>query len=116
MFPIMREALSGLVEQAQFALVKSTQENFDTVEAVDATSYFLGSLQPIKPRSLLVKPEGWRRWKWYSLWTTQTLEVGDYVRDGAGLQYRVMSKNDWSQASYYEYELTQGATVGSEAP
>lgn len=115
MFPNMTEAITGFEQQAQFALVKSVQENFDTVESPKKVAYFLGSLQPITPRDLLVKPEGWRRWKWYKLWTLQRLEIGDYVQDPAELQYRVMSKNDWSQANYFEYELTQGATIGAEA-
>lgn len=116
MFPIMREALSGLVQQAQFALVKSVQDNFDVVESAAAVGYFLGSLQPIDARRLLVKPEGWRKWKWFSLWTTQEIAVGDFVRDSSGLQYRVMAKSDWSQAAYQEYQIIQSPTLGSEAP
>lgn len=116
MFPIMREALSGLVRQVQFARIKSVQEKFDDVESAEEVEYFLGSLQPLHQQNLLAKPEGWRRWKWFSLWTTQKLEVSDYVRDVDGLQYRVMSKSDWSQGAYFEYELTQGATIGAVAP
>lgn len=116
MMPIMTEALSGFVRQSQFALLKSKQEDFDTVESAAAVGYFLGSLQPLPPRKLLVKPEGWRKWKWFSLWTKQRIEVGDFVRDSSGLQYRVMGKSDWSEAAYNEYQLTQSPTLGSEAP
>lgn len=116
MLPIMTEALSGLVNQSQFAILKDTQQDGDTVEAAESVGYLLGCLQPLNPRKLLVKPEGWRRWKWFTLWTTKELEVGFYIRDDKGLQYRVMSKSDWSQAAYLEYVVTQGASMGAEAP
>lgn len=115
-FPIMSDALSGMVANIQFALLRSIQQDFDTVESAQVVRYFLGSLQPLNPRKLLVKPEGWRKWKYYALWTAQTLEVGDFVRDPSGLQYRIMAKSDWHEAAYYEYQIIQSPTIGSEAP
>lgn len=112
-FPNMSDALSGMVEQAQFGLVKSEQQDFDTVESAGVVGYFLGSLQPLDPRKLIAKPEGWRKWKFFSLWTRQDMEVGDFVRDVLGLQYRVVAKSDWRQASYFEYQLAQAPTLGS---
>lgn len=115
-FPIMAEAFSGLTQQIQFAVLDSTQENFDTVESAKAISYFQASLQPLHPRKLLVKPEGERRWKWFSVWTSTDLETGTYVKDAQGLIYKVMAKSDWSQAAFHEYEVIQSATLGSGAP
>lgn len=118
MFPIMNDAFSGLVQQAQFALVRFVKQDGDTVESAEDVGFFLGSLQPLNPRKLLVKPEGWRKWKWFTLFTNtaQELAVGDFVRDARGLQYRVMGKNDWSQAAYNEYQIIQAPTLGAEAP
>ena len=47
----------------------------------------------------------------------QILEVGDFVRDLRGIQYRVMSKSDWSgNGAFNEYQLIQSPAIGSEAP
>jgi hypothetical protein len=115
MLPLMADAFSGLTQQIQFAIINSNQDNFDIVETIKTVNYFQGSLQPLHPRMLLIKPEGERRWKWWQLWTHQEIPVGNYIRDTQGLQYKVMSKSDWSQAGYQEYQIVQSATVGSNA-
>lgn len=118
MMPLMADAFSGLVQQAQFAIVKRVKQDGDVVESAEAVGYFLGSLQPLHARNLLVKPEGWRKWKWFTLFTNanQELAVGDFVRDPRGLQYRVMAKSDWGEAGFNEYQIIQSPTLGSEAP
>lgn len=116
MLPIMTEAFSGFQQQSQFALVKRTQDTFDTVESAQVIGYFLGVLEPLDARKLNVKMEGWRTWKCFTLWTKQEILAGDYVRDPRGLQYRVMAKNDWAQAAYIEYQLVQSDSLPSEAP
>lgn len=118
MLPNMSDAFSGLVQQSQFALVRYVKQDGDTVESAEAVGTFLGSLQPLHPRNLLVKPEGWRKWKWWTLFTNtnQQLAVGDFVRDPRGLQYRVMAKTDWTQAAFNEYQIVQSPDIGSEAP
>jgi len=116
MLPLMNEATDGLTQQIQFAIINSISDDGDVVETVKAVNYFQGSLQPLHPRRLLIKPEGERRWKWWQLWTRQEIPVGNYVRDVQGKQYKVMSKADWSQADYQEYEIIQSPTVGLGAP
>ncbi len=115
-FPIMAEAMDGMMIQVQFALLNKTQQNFDTIETIKKVAYFLGSLQPLHPRALLVKPEGQRQWKWWKLWTATALPVDSYVMDAQGRQYRVMSSQDWSQASYREYDCVESSTAGAMAP
>ena len=115
MMPIMTEAFGGLQSQSQFALLSAQQENFDTVESSSFVAYFLGTLQPLKPRQVLIKKEGLRKWKWFQLWTKQDIKPHDYIRDNKGIQYRVMSKHDWSQAGFYEYEIIEAASMNQEA-
>lgn len=115
MLPLMNDALGGLTDQVQLAILNKTQENFNTVETIKTVGYFLACLQPLHPRQVAVKPEGLRRWKWWSMWTKQDIPVDNYIQDQGGLQYRVMSKNDWSRAGYIEYELIESSDVGSEA-
>lgn len=118
MMPNMNDAFGGLVSMAQFARVKFVKQDGDTVESAETVATFLGSLQPLHARNLLVKPEGWRKWKWFTLFTNadQEFAVGDFVRDARGLQYRVMATSDWSQAAYREYQVVQAPTLGTEAP
>lgn len=113
MFPIMTDAFGGLTDQVQFALLNRTQENFNTVETIKVNGYFHGVMEPIHPRDLLVKPEGERTWKWSRLWTAFRMRLGDYVRDNRGIQYRVMSSQNWQ--SYVEYQLIEAPTAGSAA-
>ena len=114
----MSDAFSGLVQQAQFAIVRYVKQDGDTVESAEAVGTFLGSLQPLHPRDLNAKPEGWRKWKWFTLFTNanQELTVGDFVRDQRGIQYRVMSKSDWAaNGAFNEYQIIQAPAIGSEA-
>jgi hypothetical protein len=112
----MTDAFSGLTQQVQFAVLNKTQLNYNTIETIEAVSYFQASLQPLHPQQLAIKPEGQRMWKWYSMWCKNEIPMDNYIRDAQGLQYRVMSKSDWSQAGYIEYQIVQSSTVLSEAP
>lgn len=116
MLPIMTEALSGLTQQVQFARIKRILKGFNSVPTIQKVNTFAGSLQPIHPRRLMIKPEGERQWRWFQLWTGQQLSTGDYVQDPNGVQYKVMASSDWSQAGYFEYELIESSPAGQVAP
>ena len=62
----------------------------------------------ITTAGLLVKPEGQRGWRWWTFWTQEKLRLDWELEDSNQVRYRVMSRQDWSQAEYYEYELTEG--------
>ncbi len=68
-----------------------------------------GSIQPIPPRKLLIKPEGQRSWRWWTLWTKQPLPIDVIVVDDKGVEYRAMSISDYSRnGGFYEVELAEG--------
>ena len=62
----------------------------------------------MKPRDLLVKPEGERKFKWWVLLTDLDIAVDTVIKDQQGIQYRVMSSTDWRNAGYRQYDLTEG--------
>ena len=105
--PLVVEALWDLGLSIQFAVIGKATVDFQTVESVTDIIDFIGVLQPIPPRKLMVKPEGQRTWKWWTLYATQELELDWVISDEEKKIYRVMSKTDWSQAGYIEYELTE---------
>lgn len=106
-FPSMQEALWGLTDAIQFEIVKKTVTDYQIVESPVTVLFFQGCLQPIPPRKLLIKPEGQRSWKWWTLYSQQLLDTDWIVQDPDAKQYRVMSVTDWGNAGYFEYELTE---------
>ncbi len=108
--PNMVSTLSGFNVSARFVLVKKEIDDGDIVESskVRPPLYFQGNMMPIHPKDLLVKPEGERRFKWWTMHTTLQLQVDDEIKDKDGLIYRVMNSSDWSQSGYYTYHIVQG--------
>lgn len=109
-FPSMAAALWGISETINLAVVRKDVVDHEIVEATSDPIQFKGILQPQTARALLIKPEGQRTWKWWTLWTQYRLELDTMIQDPAGVQFRVMKVNDWHNAAFFEYELTQGPT------
>jgi hypothetical protein len=128
-FPDVSEAVWGLTEHITFVVVTRQAADFEAVEnlgdnsgygqgpygfgpygggLVDPSGIFDGSLQPLKPQSLMLKPEGQRSWRWWTLWTESFMNVGDKIVDYYGKRYKIMSTANWSGGGYYEYELVEG--------
>lgn len=107
-FPNMAEALWGTTNTIDFEIVNKTVSDHEVVEGAANIVTFQGDIQPIPPQKLTIKPEGQRRWKWYTMRTTQEMSVDYIVQDPQGKQYRVMSVTDWHSYGYFEYELVQG--------
>jgi hypothetical protein len=110
-FPGVAEAMWGLTEPTQFKVSTRTPEDYEAVETMAPPLWFDGTLQPVTTQRLLIKPEGERRWKWFQLWTQKELSLGDSVIAYDGKTYKVMSKDDWSQAGYFSYEITERENI-----
>lgn len=125
-FPLMSEAFADWTVTSTFLAVVKEVIDFRVVEtiggvpyggggygmgpyggAVDLSGVFEGVLQPLPDRRLLIKPEGQRTWKWWTLWARKALVLDDVVVDKEGLSYRIMSVKDWSNSDYFEYDLTE---------
>lgn len=68
----------------------------------------LGVRQPFSPEQLQQKPEGERSWIWSKLHVVPglSLKTDDliYIR---GVKYRVMSRSDYAEYGYLEYDLVE---------
>ena len=107
------EAVNSLEETTRLRIITKTVSNFGVTEAEQQPQIPLwveAVLQAIHPRSLLVKPEGQRQWKWWDMWCTERLELDWVLQDPDGVKLRVMSRMNWSQAGWYQYELVEGPT------
>lgn len=110
MMPSMASTLFGFEETLQFEIVVKTVVEGDIVETsnVKPRLFFEGVLQPMHPKELLVKSEGERKWKWWTLFTDMVLEVDTVIKDKGNIEYRVMASSDWQQAGYTQYQLVEG--------
>lgn len=106
-FPNVAEAMWDWDTAITFHIVKKQITDFEVVDQTLTDTMFFGVIQPLPKQRLLIKPEGERKWKWLTLWTTQNLNV-DMIIESEGVEYRVASSSNWNAAGYHEYELVQG--------
>lgn len=107
-FPSVAEAMWDWDTAVRLRIVDKEIVDFEVEEEKVLDTTFLGVVQPIPGQKLLIKPEGERKWKWFTLWTQQTLNVDMIIMDEDDKQYRVMKDYDWTGAGYHEYEIVQG--------
>lgn len=103
----MKDALFGFTRRVELARVSKASVDHEVVETKADVKWFSAVLQPLSPQKLQVKPEGQRQWKFWDAWSTESLINDDIVKDRCQKEYRVMSRQDWSEAGYYFYELVE---------
>jgi len=111
MIPKMGNILAGFAQTGKYFRASREMVGFKSVETLAAPVLFRGVFQPMKVQSLLIKPEGERRWKWFTLHTTKEMFLGDAVEGPEGTLFKVMQKSDWSGSRFFVYELTERPNV-----
>lgn len=114
--PNVSDAFWDWTTPVQFKLLTTTIADFEVAEVPLNDVTFDGVLEPLTPRKLIVKPENQRRWKWWTIWTTFSIEPGQVIQDPSGSQFRIMSRSDWSNGGHLEYEAVQDPPVPVPEP
>jgi hypothetical protein len=98
------------MEQLTVTQITKTVVNFQNVE-VPVTTTFYGVIQELTPQQLMMKPSGQRQFTWRMIHTFPTVVLNpDDVVIYQGVQYRVMSKSDWTKCGYIQYDCMQDYT------
>lgn len=113
--PQMRAAFSGWAKT--ITLTKRTQgvANNGIVYDIDVNFTFKGTIQPLSPKSIILKPEGQRAWEWlqiHALAGSLNLNVNDQIVYN-GRVFKVMAQNDYSLNNYIEYHVVRDYQAGA---
>lgn len=76
---------------------------------VNSTIVFKGTIQPLSPKTIALKPEGQRAFTWlqiHALVGTLNLTVNDEIIYN-GTKYKVMAVLDYSLNGFYEYHACE---------
>lgn len=91
-------------------IVKITQSIIDSLNVdTQIPITFKGTVQPLKPQEIALKPEGERSWKWmqiHALSGSLDLTTGDKIIYKSET-YKVMGMKDYSLNNYVEYHIVK---------
>lgn len=107
MMPNVSAVFADWTSRVQMKVIKKVPLDFELKEETLQVVEFEAVMQPMPPQKVDRKPEGERAWKWWEAWSTLKLQRDTIVQDMDGLQFRVQSVQDWSQAGFYHYDMTE---------
>jgi hypothetical protein len=111
MIPNVGLALWSWTNTITFEVVEKEISDFEVTEKVKNAAFFQGVIEPLNPRDLRILPENQRRWNHWTLWTTYPLKVDQVVRDPQGIEYRVMTSQNWGDSGHFQYTLSEEPNV-----
>lgn len=99
-------------------LIRITQTiNEGFVVDSERTFTFQGTVQPLSPQQLLLKPEGLRSFEWldvHVLTSSLDLVTNDLIKYN-NKKYKIMATNDYTLNNYVEYHLVENFEVVPDA-
>lgn len=112
--PQMNAAFAGWMKP--ITLTKRVQGIGETglVGNLDTQFTFRGSIQPLSPKGIILKPEGQRAWEWLQIHCVRSdanLDVNDQIIYN-GKIFKVMAQNDYSLNNYIEYHAVKDFQSG----
>ncbi len=103
--PQIRAALGGWTRRMTLVKICQDVENGLVID-VEKPFTFRGTIQPLSPREINLKPEGQRSWEWLQIHCltndASVLKPNDRVYINKQL-YKIMGQNDYSLNGYIEY-------------
>lgn len=111
--PQMKAAFAGwttritLLKHTETTSTASDPRGPGIVDIVQTAICFYGTIQPLSPRAIALKPEGQRSFTWLQIHCTAnatTLIPGDRLTWN-GSEYKVMEMKDYSLNNYVEYHI-----------
>lgn len=108
--PSVRSTIIGWFRPLIVNKITKSVVDFE-IQEVSKDIRCMGVIQPFGPNQLKLKPEGQRSWEWKMLHTTSDIHLENDGRFKiAGVPYRVMSNQDFSEYGYFTYELVRDYT------
>lgn len=96
-------------------LIKITQAVTDGILAqTEVPINFRGTVQPLSPEEVQLKPEGQRAWPWLQIHCISDFDTNLRINDRiqyADKKYKVMARLDYSLNNYVEYHLVEDYQV-----
>lgn len=108
MFPEIFNEFSDWGSLTTFKVIKKTLQDGEVIESAPAEKSIDCIVYPAADRTIALKPEGQRRWKWMEMICEKNLKLDSIIQlNSDKIQYRVWSSKDWSIAGFYVYSIAQ---------
>lgn len=104
----MRAAFAGWMVKITINFIRQAQVN-GFIKDIEIPHTFMGTVQPLDPDEIKLKPEGQRSWEWLDIHCFSgnlNLETNDKIIFNK-IKYKVMAVKDWSLNNYIEYHLVR---------
>jgi hypothetical protein len=105
--PQMRAAFGGWTRRITLTRrIQTVVDGLVTTEDVPFT--FRGTVQPLSPKQIALKPEGQRAWSWIQIhcFSGSIIQPNDQIVYNNAV-YKVMGQNDYSLNGFIEYHLVK---------
>ncbi len=102
--PDVSEAFDGIGAMVKLRVVAKAVSDYEIVEKEQTPIIFYGVMIPILQK-MDVKPEGQRKWKGWTVFTQQMLELDWMIEDPFGAKFRVSDREQWG--SYLRYTVLE---------
>ncbi len=107
MMPNVASVFMNWMSQVQMKVITVEPVDFEAFEETDNILTFMAVIVPMKPTTVQRKPENLRIWKWWEMWSTVKFRDNTVVQDPNGVEFRIESVEDWSQAGFYHSEMVE---------
>jgi hypothetical protein len=108
--PQMRAAFAGWFSRITLDVITQDVSAEGYVDSIEKKYTFQGTVQPLDPEKIKLKPEGQQSWEWLQIHCVVdsnpafNLKTNDRILFNCR-KYKVMAKYDYSLNNYIEYHI-----------